>query len=320
MDGPAYTRAEVLASDGGFQNRGPLCERCRTRIPQFAELTTRDRERVLELIRDKQFNLAMRELGAATGCNERWAKIWVLHSGRPHPRFDGPPCPHCGKSLASSQAKQCLYCHADWHGAANPISPLVEPTPGDHLRGAFPSTIGVTLDPVFFAIPVAEHASSPDDIAPLVLNGETLRIPYRLYATEPPAHLVSAFSERQRLALCCLFTRHHSGFERERMLREILQGDPPPWVYPFAIRLLGEYVIEILEVLWTRRDLLRSERCVTFLNDNPRFVALTKKRIVSYWHGYFRSLSPRLVDHVGFRIADELGLWSPKERHRFIDR
>ena len=91
MDGPAYTRAEALASEGGFPDRGPLCERCRTRIPQFAELTTRDRERVLALIRNKQFTLAMRELGAATGCNRRWAKIWVLHSGRPHPRFEVDP-------------------------------------------------------------------------------------------------------------------------------------------------------------------------------------------------------------------------------------
>jgi hypothetical protein len=89
--------------------------------------------------------------------------------------------------------------------------------------------------------------------------------------------------------LCGLTTRHHSGFVRERMLREILKGDPLPGIYTFAIQLLGEYVIEILEVLWTRRDLLHSEQCVAFLNDNPRFVALTKKRIVSYWHCYFRS-------------------------------
>ncbi len=153
-----------------------------------------------------------------------------------------------------------------------------------------------------------------------MLNGETLRIPYRIYATEPPAHLVNEFSEQQRIALCCLFTRHHSGFVRERTLREVLRGDPAPWIYPFAIQLLGEYVIEILEVLWTRRDLLRSEQCVTFLNDNPKFVALTKKRIVSYWNCYFRLLSPRLVDYIGFRIADELGLWSPKERRTFIGR
>jgi hypothetical protein len=262
----------------------------------------------------------MRELGAVTGCNERWAKIWVLHSGRPHPRFDGPPCPHCGKALASLRAKQCLHCHADWHGAASLSSPLVEPAARDRFRRAFPSTVRASLDPVFWAIPAAKHAPSPDDIGPLMLNGETLRIPYRVYATEPPAQLVSAFSDQQRIALRCLFTRHHSGFVRERTLREILQGDPPQWIYPFAIQLLGEYVIEILEVLWTRRDLLHSEQCVTFLNDNPKFVALTKKRIISYWHCYFRSLSPRLVDYPGFRVADELGLWSPKERHKFIGR
>ena len=213
-----------------------------------------------------------------------------------------------------------MHCHVDWHDAASPISLLVALTPGDRLRGAFPSTVRASLGPVFEAIPAAKQAPSPDDIGPLVLNGETLRIPYRVYATEPPAHLASALSQQQRIALCCLFTRHNSGFVRERMLHEILEEEPAPWAYAFAIQLLGEYVIEILEVLWTRRGALRSEQCLALLNENPKFVALTKKRIVSYWNCYFRSRSPRLVDHVGFRVADELGLWSPTEREMFMGR
>jgi anti-anti-sigma regulatory factor len=27
----------------------------------------------------------------------------------------GPPCPECGKALATKLAKQCLACGADWH-------------------------------------------------------------------------------------------------------------------------------------------------------------------------------------------------------------
>ncbi len=28
------------------------------------------------------------------------------------------PCPHCGKSLATPRAQQCLHCHAKWHAKA----------------------------------------------------------------------------------------------------------------------------------------------------------------------------------------------------------
>ena len=63
----------------------------------------------------KQLMLAQQELKACTGAPQRFARIWVIHSGRPSPRNPGPPCPHCGKPLATSRAKQCLHCHEDWH-------------------------------------------------------------------------------------------------------------------------------------------------------------------------------------------------------------
>ncbi len=33
--------------------------------------------------------------------------------------FTGPPCPVCGKALLSSATRQCLNCHASWHGQAS---------------------------------------------------------------------------------------------------------------------------------------------------------------------------------------------------------
>jgi hypothetical protein len=111
-----YSRSELLeAADGRWPDRGLRCDCCGGVVPEFAELTDADRVRIIGLAFRGQHTLAEAELQACTGAPPQFAKIWVLHAGRPNPRFPGPPCPHCGKPLASSRAKQCLHCHIDWH-------------------------------------------------------------------------------------------------------------------------------------------------------------------------------------------------------------
>ncbi len=116
MNSKAYTRDELLvAADGRWPDRGDRCDRCGTIVPQFAELTKSDLARIRQLAVSGQVVLAQRELEACTGAPPRFAKIWVIHCGVPSPKLPGTPCPHCGKPLASSRARQCLRCHKDWH-------------------------------------------------------------------------------------------------------------------------------------------------------------------------------------------------------------
>ena len=35
--------------------------------------------------------------------------------------FYGPPCPYCGRLLATHRAKQCLTCSMDWHDPQNVV-------------------------------------------------------------------------------------------------------------------------------------------------------------------------------------------------------
>jgi hypothetical protein len=115
MPDTPYTREELAAAhDGRWPDRGLKCDCCGVHVPVFAELSEATHGRLIELILEGKAALALAELIAATGAPQRFAKIWVLHSGQPKPRFSGPPCPQCGAPLASSRAKQCLKCHADW--------------------------------------------------------------------------------------------------------------------------------------------------------------------------------------------------------------
>ncbi|WP_313920213.1 hypothetical protein [Tahibacter sp.] len=113
--GPPYTPEEIAVFGEGFPRRGLYCPRCNTYIPEFSALSDVDRHRIRRLCLEHRRELAMAELRAATGCSGRWAKIWVIHAGRPGTLFPGPPCPHCGKPLRTARARQCPHCLAQWH-------------------------------------------------------------------------------------------------------------------------------------------------------------------------------------------------------------
>jgi hypothetical protein len=115
--GPPYSRRETEAYGHGFPDHGIYCSKCKGYIPEFDFLDASFLQRIRTLSLDGQVELAQAELIAATGCSPRWAKIWVVHSGEPHVRVQGPPCPYCGGPLRTARARQCPHCLADWHDA-----------------------------------------------------------------------------------------------------------------------------------------------------------------------------------------------------------
>ena len=112
----SYSRAEVLALGKAFPTRGELCHHCGLRIPAFDELGSASQRRIRALIREKRPIMAVQELRALTGCSLPWAKLWVLHAGRPQATRPGPPCPYCGELLENSRAQRCRQCGHDWQG------------------------------------------------------------------------------------------------------------------------------------------------------------------------------------------------------------
>lgn len=135
--------------------------------------------------------------------------------------------------------------------------------------------------------------------------GSKLNIPERIYYNEPALLQYNLLTERQQILLHCLFTRHNDGFIREENLKKIIhQCRNYNWITPYLIRITGEYVIEILQVIKANLDNLDKGKVKEFIAENTRFYNTTESRVVSYWDCYYRSKYPDIKDYVGFEIID----------------
>jgi len=129
------------------------------------------------------------------------------------------------------------------------------------------------------------------------VNGERIIIPQRLYIPAP--HI----SMKVDGVTAAIVSRHDDGFVRERAVQRLLaeQGE---WVVPFLMRLIGEYVIEIIDRIDASFDSLDHVAWRTFMIANPGFVAVTDAQVMSYWNCYHRRVSR--TDYRGFRVMGKL--------------
>jgi hypothetical protein len=163
------------------------------------------------------------------------------------------------------------------------------------LASAFPASLRTAALTATAIMPAAGlRPASPFSVP---VAGESVAIPYRLYHDEPAVDAEAALSPVARTALHCLYTRHHDGRVRQRHLERVV-ASTEPWVVPFVVQLVGEYVVEILVAI--QRGLAELDRPGSaqhtaygrFLADNPDFLARTGQRVTSYWDCYYRSSYP----------------------------
>lgn len=136
------------------------------------------------------------------------------------------------------------------------------------------------------------------------LDGELLTIPSRVYFNEPEIEKEQTLTSRQKSILNCIFLRHHNGYLRQNRLEKI--GNNEYWLTPFTFQLLGEYVLEIIEVLDNQIDDNILENYKRFVNDNPKYYQQAESRMISYWNEYYRRKFPKLKLYIGRIIFDKL--------------
>ncbi|MFF3518733.1 hypothetical protein [Streptomyces sp. NPDC002573] len=183
------------------------------------------------------------------------------------------------------------------------------PDRSDPLTMAFPAELAGDAEAVVSVMPVSRLL--PAAPFSVVVEGQQVLLPGRLYNDEPPPDAVASLSSRQRQLLHCLYSRHCDGVVRQRHLEKVV-GSTDPWVVPFVVQLVGEYVLEILIVICDElRDLAAPGTCGhlaygQFIVDNPAYFARTQRRVVSYWSCYYRGTYASFRGYPGRTLLDLL--------------
>jgi hypothetical protein len=93
-----------------------------------------------------------------------------------------------------------------------------------------------------------------------------------------------------------------------------------PWVPPFVVQLLGEYVIEIAqaieEVVSPGLDSYRA-----YADANHDHCRVVSARMINYWALYHRRQVPSFADYPAYRAVSRLGVWRgrPPRKRRALN-
>ena len=188
------------------------------------------------------------------------------------------------------------------------------------IRAAFPFNLSPNVDVVLDI--VQRHPLRPDrdaiamgNLLSFKVGTEFLHIPSRQYYLEPKLDSVKTLSVIEQTILACLFTRNYDGFIRQKYLEKIVTQNEE-WVIPYIFQLVGEYVVEITNIIWTNLENLDKPRYINFGRENPRFMDLTRRRVLSYWAEYYRSQYNNFADYPGYKVLNALGLWGEAKEAR----
>ena len=161
----------------------------------------------------------------------------------------------------------------------------------EKLEGRFPLYLNDDINTIENAI---DLRSKHESYVPFEINFEknVLTIPSRIYTDESQLNHLGKLTPKQREMVYCLYSRHHDGYVRERCLKEFITSDSY-FTAPYILQLLGEYVIEIIEVIYNNRSNINHNNLVTYILENPVHYEKTKQRVYSYWAVYYRSVYPK---------------------------
>jgi len=188
----------------------------------------------------------------------------------------------------------------------------------EKLFQAFPSSLRRDVEKVIAVLPLDKNVQLCDGqihkIDDLIhsneqivfLNEELLKIPSRVYFNEPQLHTEKVLTNLQKAILNCIYLRHHNGFVRQKRLGQLIDTTDY-FVIPYTFQLLGEYVIEILEVLDRHLNANTVDNYIKFINENKRYWQQTESRMISYWNEYYRRPKfLKLNDYIGKQIVDRI--------------
>lgn len=186
-------------------------------------------------------------------------------------------------------------------------------TEAEIIRNAFPPEVREDVDSLLVKFDVgAIHSTKGFDR--VVVEKEMIDIPSRIYYNPPYSLTNSKFTQIEMEILNCIFSRHYDGYVRQEAVLNIISSDKN-WTIPYIVRIIGEYVIEILRDIDARFETINKANLVSFIRQNPAFYNRTRSRVSSYWDCYYRGQFPEKPGgvkipekqrYIGFQLLDKI--------------
>lgn len=87
-----------------------------------------------------------------------------------------------------------------------------------------------------------EFASRVDTTNFILLTGEQVHVPYRVYLSDALT-TNAVLTPKQQLIYNCIFSRSSDGFVREKHIRFLLKTNIEDWYMPYVFKVCSEYVV-----------------------------------------------------------------------------
>lgn len=141
-------------------------------------------------------------------------------------------------------------------------------------------------------------------------GGEKIYIPYRVYFSEalmPPSSIVP-LSEIEEIIFHCIFSRSADGYARQRHIEALIEmgADKYEWVKPYIIAPCGEYVVEILEMVYEKFDREKIPEYRAFCKLNFEIITYFHARMISYWSEFYRYDCYEYKNYIGKKLFSEI--------------
>ena len=141
----------------------------------------------------------------------------------------------------------------------------------------------------------------------IILNGQKLIIPGRVYFDNPTDTTGKTLNDNQQTILNCIYLRHHNGFVRQKRLEKLIENTNDYFVIPYIFQLLGEYVMEILEVADKHINDKTINNYLKFFTENPKYRQQTESRMIIYWDVYYRRTKyKKLNEYIGQQMFNRI--------------
>ncbi|NDV58229.1 hypothetical protein [Bacteroides sp. 519] len=181
------------------------------------------------------------------------------------------------------------------------------------IQEAFPLEIREEIKSLLTKFDI-ETMHSTKGFEKAVVGEGIIDIPSRIYYRPPYSLNDSKFTQTEKEILNCIFSRHSDGYIRQKAILNIISSDKE-WTIPYVMRIIGEYVIEILIDINKHFERINKSNLVLFIQQNPAFYNRIHSRVGSYWDCYYRYQFPEKLKgikvpeeqrYVGFQLLDKI--------------